>query len=75
MKVSVADANNKLSKLIKAAEKSRRITICRSGKPAANLVRTVETKKKKQNFGTMRDKIIIHDRDWWKPLTDKEVDD
>jgi len=75
MKVSLADANDKLPKLIKAAEKSQRITICRCGRPAANLVRTVEPEKKKQNFGTMRNKIIIHDRDWWKSLTVKEVDD
>jgi len=23
----------------------------------------------------MRGKIKIHDQDWWKPMTDKEVDD
>jgi hypothetical protein len=26
-------------------------------------------------FGTLKGKIIIIDPDWWKPMTDDEVDD
>ena len=74
MKVSVADAKNKLPELIKAAEKGERITICRRGKPVADLVRTVASEKKKPKFGTLKGKVIIHDPDWWKPMTDEEVD-
>lgn len=74
MKVSVADAKNKLPLLIKAAENGQRITICRRGKPVADLVRTAKADKKKPRFGTLRDKVIIHDPDWWKPMTEEEVD-
>ena len=74
VKVSVADAKNKLPELIKAAENGERITICRRGKPVADLVRTSKSASKKPKFGTLRDKVIIHDPDWWKPMTDEEVD-
>jgi prevent-host-death family protein len=75
VKVSVADAKNKLPKLIKAAEKGERVTICRRGKPVADLVRTASSSRKKPKFGTLKGKVIIHDPDWWKPMTEKEVDD
>lgn len=74
MKVSVAEAKNKLPQLVKAAENGQRITICRRGKPVADLVRTSAPDKKKPKLGTLRDKVIIHDSDWWKPMTDEEVD-
>ena len=75
MKVSVADAKNKLPELIKAAEKGERITICRRGKPVADLVPTTSPSRKKPKFDTLKGKIIIHDPDWWKPMTVEEVDD
>jgi prevent-host-death family protein len=75
MKVSVADAKNKLPELIKAAEKGERITICRRGKPVADLVRTTSSSRKKPKFDTLKGKVIILDPDWWKPMTDQEVDD
>jgi prevent-host-death family protein len=75
MKVSVAYAKNKLPELIKAAENGERVTICRRGTPVADLVRTARPGQKKPKFGTLRGKVIIHDPDWWKPMTDEEVDD
>ena len=39
MRVSVADATNKLPELIKAAENGEAITICRRGTPVVDLVR------------------------------------
>ena len=74
VKVSVADAKNKLPELIKAAENGQRITICRRGKPVADLVGTVKSEKKKPRFDTLKGKVIIRDPDWWKPMTDEEVD-
>jgi prevent-host-death family protein len=74
MKVSVADAKNKLPELIKAAESGQRITICRRGKPVVDLVRTTKSEKKKPQFDTLKGKVIVHDPDWWKPMTDEEVD-
>ena len=75
MDVSVADAKNKLPELIKAAEQGERVTICRRGVPVVDLVRTKKPSLKKPLLGTLRGKIQILDPDWWKPMTDKEVDE
>ena len=75
MKVSVADAKNKLPELIKAVENGEPVTICRRGTPVVDIVRTKISARKKPKFGTMRGKIKIIDPDWWKPMTEKEVDD
>jgi antitoxin (DNA-binding transcriptional repressor) of toxin-antitoxin stability system len=75
MQVSVADAKNKLPELIKAVEDGEPVTICRRGVPVVDIVRTQNPRKKKPLFGTMRGKIKINDPDWWKPMTDREVED
>jgi len=75
MKVSVADAKNRLPELIKAAEDGESVTICRRGKPVVDLVRTQAPAEGKRKFGTLKGKIIEIDPDWWKPMTDEEVDD
>jgi antitoxin (DNA-binding transcriptional repressor) of toxin-antitoxin stability system len=75
MQVSVADAKNKLPELIKAAEDGEPVTICRRGIPVVDIVRTMKPTQKKPMLGTLRGKIQILDPDWWKPMTDKEVED
>lgn len=75
MQVSVANAKNKLPELIKAVENGEQVTICRRGVPVVDIVRTEEPGRKKPQFGTMKGKIQINDPDWWKPMTDKEVED
>ena len=75
MQVSVADAKNKLPELIKAVEDGESVTICRRGVPVVDIVRTSESSRKKPRFGTMKGKIQIIDPDWWKPMTDEEVDE
>lgn len=75
MRVSVADAKNKLPELIKAVERGEPVTICRRGNPVVDIVPTKKTVLKKRKLGTLKDKIRIHDPNWWKPMTDKEVDD
>jgi prevent-host-death family protein len=75
MQVSVADAKNKLPELIKAVENGEPVTICRRGVPVVDIVRTKTSARKKPMFGTMKGKIKIIDPDWWKPMTDKEVED
>jgi hypothetical protein len=42
--------------------------------PVVGIVRTKKAAKKKPRLGTLRGKIKIIDSDWWKPMTDKEVD-
>ena len=74
MKVSVAEAKNKLTQLMKAVENGERVTICRRGEPVIDMVRTQSPVGRKPKFGTMKDKIRIIDPDWAKPMTDAEVD-
>ena len=70
MKVSVADAKNKLPKLIKAAESGEPVTITRRGTPVVDLVRTKEPpRSKKRKLGTLKGKIQIVDPNWWKPMS------
>jgi len=75
MEVSVADAKNKLPELIKAVENGEPVTICRRGVPVVDIVRTKEPTRKKRVLGTLKGKIQILDRDWWKPMSEEEVDD
>ena len=75
MKVSVADAKNRLPELIKAAENGEAVTICRRGVPVVDMVPTTATTEHKPKFGTLAGKIVIHDPDWWKPMSEKEVEE
>jgi prevent-host-death family protein len=74
MKVSVADAKNKLPELIRAVEDGESVTICRRGIPVADLVRSKKSARKKPKFGTLRGKIVVNDPDWWKPMSDEEAE-
>ncbi len=75
MQVSVANAKNKLPELIKAVEDGESVTICRRGVPVVDIVRTEAPTRKKPMFGTLKGKIEILDPDWWKPMSDEEVED
>ncbi len=74
MQVSVADAKNKLPQLIKAVEDGEPVTICRRGVPVVDIVRTKKPARKLPQFGTLKGKIKIIDPDWWKPMTDEEIE-
>ncbi len=74
MKVSVADAKNKLPELIKAAEDGEAVTICRRGVPVVDLVPTSASTGEKPKFGTLRGRVVIHDSEWWKPMDEKELE-
>jgi prevent-host-death family protein len=74
VRVSVAEAKNKLPLLIKQAESGERVTICRRGEPVADLVRSVASGGRKRKFGTMKDKKWVIDPDWWKPMTEEETE-
>ncbi len=74
MQVSVADAKNKLPELIKAVEGGEPVTICRRGVPVVDIVRTKKPAPKKRTLGTLKGKIQVLDPDWWKPMTDQEVE-
>ena len=74
MKVSVADAKNRLPELIKAVENSKTVTVCRRGVPAVDVIRTKKPSRKKRKLGTLKGKIHIRDAGWWKPMPDDEAD-
>lgn len=74
MQVSVAEAKNRLPELLKAVEEGEQITICRRGVPVVDLVPAKKVEKKKLPLGMLRDRIVIHDPDWWKPMTDEEAE-
>lgn len=74
MKVSVADAKNKLPQLIKAVENGETVTIYRRGIPAADIIRTKKPSRKKRKLGTLKGKILIRDVHWWKPMSDQQAD-
>jgi antitoxin (DNA-binding transcriptional repressor) of toxin-antitoxin stability system len=74
MKVSVADAKNRLPQLIKAVEDGEPVTICRHGTPVVDIVRTTTANSEKPQFGTLHGKVTVLDPDWWKPMTQEEVD-
>ena len=75
VKISVADAKNRLPSLIKAVEDGESVTIYRHGTPVVDLVRTTHADSDKPKFGTLKGRVTAVNRDWWKPLTDDEVDD
>ena len=74
MKVSVADAKNKLPELIKAVEDGEPVTICRRSMPVVDIVRITKASGEKPRFGTLKGRVMIHDPDWWKPMTDQELE-
>ena len=74
MKVSVADAKNKLPELIKAAEGGETVTICRRGMPVVDIIRTKKPSRKKRKLGTLKGKIQVLEPEWWKPMSDDEVE-
>ena len=73
MKVSVAEAKNRLPELIRAVEGGEPVTICRRGAPVVDLVRTKKPAGRKRKLGTLRGQIEILDPDWWKPMTSEEA--
>jgi prevent-host-death family protein len=74
MKISVADAKNRLPELIKAVEDGESVTICRRGTPVVDIVRTAKASPEKPKFGTLKASITVHDPAWWKPMTEEEAD-
>jgi hypothetical protein len=62
MKISVADAKNKLPELIKAVEDGQTLPWISSEQKS--LV------AKKRKLETRKGKIQIRDVDWWKPMSD-----
>ena len=74
MKVSVAEARNRLTQLIQDVEKGERVTICRHGKPIVDLVPTQDELRQAPQFGMMKGKFKILDPHCFDPMSDEEFD-
>jgi len=75
MKVSVADAKNKLPQLIKAVEAGEPVTICRHGVPVVDLIPTKQSGVQTPRLGTLKGRVIVNDADWWKPMSSEELEE
>lgn len=58
MDVSVAEAKNRLTKLIRAMEEGESIVITRNGKPVAQLA-PVPAKRRRVRLGGMKDRVHL----------------
>jgi prevent-host-death family protein len=67
MDVSVADAKNRLSELLRSVEDGENVVITRNGKPVAQLI-PPPPRKRVVRFGTMRGRIHL------KPGWDDPID-
>ena len=74
MRISVAEAKNRLPEIIRAVENGEPVTICRRGIPVVDLVRTGDSSDEPPRFGTLKGRITINDPDWWKPMSEEEVE-
>jgi antitoxin (DNA-binding transcriptional repressor) of toxin-antitoxin stability system len=74
MRFTLTDARKRLPQLVRAVERGEPVTVCRRGVPVVDLVRTAIPTRKRPKFGTLRGKIKVLDPDWWKPMTDDEVE-
>jgi prevent-host-death family protein len=70
MDVSIAEAKNRLTELIRAVEQGESIVITRRGKPVAQLT-APPRKRRRVVFGGMRDKIKLLPG-WDDPITEEE---
>jgi prevent-host-death family protein len=72
MEVGIGEAKKNLSALIRKVESGEEVLITRHGRVVAKLVRL---EPERRVLGGARGKIKEIDPDWWKPMTDKEVED
>ena len=70
MDVSVAEAKNNLTKLLRAVEEGESVVITRNGKPVAQIV-PPPPERRKVRLGTMRGRIHLKPG-WDRPLTEDE---
>lgn len=72
MRVSMAEAKNKLTQLVYAVEDGKRVTICRRGVPVIDLVPSKEARVEARKFGTLQGRAEILDPNWDKAVQSPE---
>lgn len=73
MTYTVAEAQNKLSELIRLAEAGTPVTITKRDVPVVEIVRKVEDPRRKRVFGVLGQKKIVLDPDWARPQNDVDA--
>lgn len=71
MEVSIYQARQQLSELVKRAEQGEEIILTRHSHPVAKLVKLAP---RKRILGAARGLVKEIDPDWWKPMSDEEVE-
>lgn len=72
MESTIGEASRNISKLIEVAERGEKVVITRHGKPVVEIVKVKATKRRP--IGFLRGQIREIDPDWWRPMTDEELD-
>lgn len=71
MEVSIYEAKNNFSELVRRAEQGEEVILSRRGRPVARLVKL---SPKTRELGLFRGQIKELDPDWWKPMADEEAE-
>jgi prevent-host-death family protein len=66
MDISIAEAKNRLTQLIRAVEEGESVVITRNGRPVAQII-PAPPARRKVRFGSMRDQIRLHPG-WDEPV-------
>jgi prevent-host-death family protein len=72
VRINVHEAKTRLSRLLELVEQGESVTIARRGKPVADLV-----KARRTGFPVgiaVGDPLVPTGDDWWKPMSDNEVE-
>jgi antitoxin (DNA-binding transcriptional repressor) of toxin-antitoxin stability system len=70
MDVSIAEAKNRLTELIRSVEQGEQVVITRRGKPVAQIT-APPPKRRRVIFGGMKGKIKLYPG-WDDPITEEE---
>jgi prevent-host-death family protein len=60
MEISIAEARNRFTQLIRTAEEGEPVVITRNGKPVAQIAPLSAAGHRKVRFGSMRGRIRLH---------------
>jgi prevent-host-death family protein len=71
VEVSIYEAKNHLSDLIRRAERGEEVILNRHGRPVARIVGLAPAKRK---LGLFRGKVKETDPAWWRPMTEEEAE-
>ena len=71
MEVSIYEARNNLSDLVKRAERGEEVILSRHGRPVVKLTALPPATRV---LGRARGVVREIDPDWWKPMTDADAD-